>query len=559
MIHLDWATLGAVVLGAGVLVASRTAQRHERPGVIPFALLVILLAGLSAVIALGRSGLVLIQLGAGKDLLLIGGYGFASLLWVGFVFEYTGRGPVLTPRRWGGIVFLGGLLVASTTVTWGQQTGRFEFALLGQLSYLTTFVLQVAVFSFGLLGVVLIGRSTITYDDLARGSAASLVVAGIGITLLPLSIRYGRQLPGTSMYSVVLWQLLAVAGALAWTAIGTDAFERGAGAGHLARETALDAMSVPVVVVDRADRLLDVNRAAVETFSVDRTQLRDESLTDVIDVPEEPPGGQAISLRTTAGRREFIVEQSEITDTDGETLGRAYRFRDVTERETSEQRIQVLNRVVRHNLRNDLDAIRGFAEPIRNDAFPADEATQYYGRIETIATGLVDLANAVARSERILTEPRLERERCDLVEIAERAVDRSSDADITLEASADVEIRSDPDAVRIVLAELIDNAVTHASQEPQSVTIRVDPTTAGGRIEVRDDGPGIPSEERAVLVDGEETPIKHGSGIGLWLVYWTVTRLGGELSFEEREPHGSIVVVDFPDFGSASTHGSTDA
>jgi len=559
MIRIAWVAGALVVLVTGVIVAGRTARRHDHPGVVPYALLAVLLAGMGATIAFSRSGLVPIELDAISELLLIGGYAFASLLWIAFVFEYTGRGPAMTPRRWAGIVLLGGLTVASTAVTWAQQTARLQVGLLGQLSSLTTFVLQVAVFSLGLLGVVLLVRSAVTYDDLARDSAVAFALTGVGITFLPIAIGYGGQLGGDSIYRVVFVQLAAVVGVLAWTAFGTDAFERGAAAGHLARKTALDAMSVPVLVVDREDRLLDVNQAAAETFDVETTRLRHHSLADVTDVPEDPPADRPVILRTTTGRREFAVDRTEITGTDGDVLGRAYRFRDVTDRKTREQRLQVLNRVIRHNLRNDLDAIRGFAEPIRDEELPAGEASQYFDRIETLATELVDLADAVDRSQRVLTGDPLERTQCDLVTIARSVAGSATDADVTLDPPGAVVIRSDPDAIESVLTELLDNAITHTDRTPPSVTVRIHSTADGGRIEVADDGPGIPPEERNPLLEGEETPSRHSSGIGLWLVSWTVTRLGGELAFDERDPRGSVVIVDLPDLERSNGFEPPDA
>lgn len=551
MTRLLWVVLGVGVAGSGVLVGTRTARRHDHPGITAFALLSVLFGGLGATIAFSRSGFVPVDLDAASQLLLIGGNVFASLLWIAFVFEYTGRGPTITPRRWIGIALLGILTIASMTVSWAQQTGRVELAILGQLSYLTTFVLQVTVFSLGLLGVVLLVRSSVTYDDLPLGSAAAFAVAGIAITFLPLAVVYGEQWGGASMQQVIFAQIAVVVSVFAWIQFGTDAFERGASAGHLARETALDAMSVPVVVVDRSGGLLDVNQAAEETFAIDTARYREQSLDDIGDIPEDPSTGGPVALPTTVGRREFVVERSEITDADGNALGRAYRFREVTDRETRKQRIQVLNRVIRHNLRNDLDAVRGFAEPIRDEVLPAEETTQYFDRIGTLATGLVELASAVERSERVLTKTRLAREPCDLVEIAQRVADEQTAAEIGLETpDGDVELRSDREAVRLVLAELVDNAVTHTDRETPSVTIRVRSTTAGGRIEVRDDGPGIPAQERAVFLDEEETPLKHGSGVGLWLVYWAVTRLGGDLSFADNEPRGSSVIVDLPEFGT---------
>ena len=50
----------------------------------------------------------------------------------------------------------------------------------------------------------------------------------------------------------------------------------------------------------------------------------------------------------------------------------------------------------------------------------------------------------------------------------------------------------------------------------------------------------------AVLQRGRETSLEHASGLGLWLVHWIVTESGGSVSFEEREPRGSVVELTLP-------------
>ncbi len=54
------------------------------------------------------------------------------------------------------------------------------------------------------------------------------------------------------------------------------------------------------------------------------------------------------------------------------------------------------------------------------------------------------------------------------------------------------------------------------------------------------------AEELDVLTAGEETDLNHGSGIGLWVVNWVVTRYGGELSFETPPEGGSLVRITLP-------------
>jgi sensor histidine kinase regulating citrate/malate metabolism len=65
-------------------------------------------------------------------------------------------------------------------------------------------------------------------------------------------------------------------------------------------------------------------------------------------------------------------------------------------------------------------------------------------------------------------------------------------------------------------------------------------------VSVADDGPGIEPTEYDVLKRGTETPLRHGSGIGLWIVKWGVDHLGGRISFDERDPRGTAVTVCVP-------------
>jgi signal transduction histidine kinase len=70
------------------------------------------------------------------------------------------------------------------------------------------------------------------------------------------------------------------------------------------------------------------------------------------------------------------------------------------------------------------------------------------------------------------------------------------------------------------------------------------------RIEVADDGPRIPEMERRILVRGSKIePLFHGSGLGLWLVYWIVTRSDGTLTFHENEPRGNRIRIELPRAG----------
>lgn len=540
-----WALAGLVVGLASCVSVVRAARARDRPGAVALSLLGVVLGGL----ALGIAGYRAWAPGAAwwgpaVQLVLLGGYACSSLLWIAFVFEYTGRGPAVTRRRGAGLAGLGVLAIASTTVTWLHETGRTPLGTIGRASFLSTFVLQVAVFSLGILGVVLIARSAIAYGDVSGGRAVGLAAGGLGISLLPLSVGFGQQFGRATTLSVTFLQLAGIVGAFAATQAHQGLFDPAPTAGHLARETVLETMTDPVAVVDRGNRLLDVNEAAADAFGIERTRLRERTLDAVAGVSEATDLGGPRSIQVATGRREFDVTRSAITDAGGAVIGYAYRFRDVTGRRTREQRVQVLNRVVRHNLRNDLDAIRGFAEGVRVDDASPGAADRHLERIESIATDLVDLASAVERSDRLVTTtPEVQRR--DLRELARSAAERAGDVEVDTPPDP-VAVRSDPGVVDLVLRELVDNACQHAGEDP-FVRIVVRETPDGGTLEVHDDGPGIPATEQAVLLSGEETPVAHGSGIGLWLAYWGVTRLGGQLAFDDRDPRGSVVTASVPD------------
>jgi signal transduction histidine kinase len=62
---------------------------------------------------------------------------------------------------------------------------------------------------------------------------------------------------------------------------------------------------------------------------------------------------------------------------------------------------------------------------------------------------------------------------------------------------------------------------------------------------VADDGPGIPEQELAAIRKGTELPLEHGSGLGLWMVHWIVTRHDGTIDIAVSET-GTTVSITLP-------------
>ncbi len=220
-------------------------------------------------------------------------------------------------------------------------------------------------------------------------------------------------------------------------------------------------------------------------------------------------------------------------------------IRDATDRKRRDGLISVINRVLRHNLRNDVGVINGYAEMLEDDLTGQQELLAK--RVRTTSGRLLDLSETAQKLEANLDLPD-KRQSLDLCALANRVVDQHQNAypgaSIEVSAPEQVVVESSP-RLETALWELVDNAAKHAGETP-AVSIEIEQTETHVVCTVRDDGPGIPELERSVLESGEETSLVHGRGLGLWLVYWIVTGLDGSVSVVDAHSGGSTVQLRLP-------------
>jgi PAS domain S-box-containing protein len=208
---------------------------------------------------------------------------------------------------------------------------------------------------------------------------------------------------------------------------------------------------------------------------------------------------------------------------------------DVTEQKRWEQLFEVLNRVLRHNLRNDLGVVSGLGALLANRV---DENDAELGQtIEQKAEELLDLGEKARDLEDIASRDS-EPERIDVDTVLSDLVApyRREHPDVTF----DVSVRTDRalcvgDEIEEALSELIENAVKHNTAPEPRVTIDVRDADEWVVLSVEDNGPGINDMEANVISKGEEKALEHGSGLGLWLINWVVTRYGGSFQVRRRQ------------------------
>lgn len=88
--------------------------------------------------------------------------------------------------------------------------------------------------------------------------------------------------------------------------------------------------------------------------------------------------------------------------------------------------------------------------------------------------------------------------------------------DVDLPGEARIAV-ADTEAFRTAVRNVLENAFEHNDATEPRVDVAVAHTGDGLRIEITDNGRGLPDRERSVLEDGLETPLNHSEGLGLWL------------------------------------------
>jgi signal transduction histidine kinase len=208
---------------------------------------------------------------------------------------------------------------------------------------------------------------------------------------------------------------------------------------------------------------------------------------------------------------------------------------------------------VSHQLRTPLAALRLRLDLLAADTDPDPETTghELAGALEELArlSRLVDGLLAVARAENVVPVPAA----VDVTEVARERVVAwhpvADDRGIVLEAVAGPRSPVLAWLGEGHLEQVLDNLVANALDALNSgghVTVTTTATTAGARITVADDGPGMSAEDRERAFLRFTTSNPNGTGLGLAIVHRLVTSNGGTAKLTETPGGGLTATLEFP-------------
>ncbi len=264
---------------------------------------------------------------------------------------------------------------------------------------------------------------------------------------------------------------------------------------------------------------------------------------------EDTSGSMLTTVVTKDGQRKPVEIRFSLLPSDGEEYnGLTGVARDIRARRHREQKLDVLSRVLRHNVRNRLNLIFGHAATLKD----ADDEThrQAAAKIEDAAEELMDISEKARTAQTEVGFNPSEHDRTDVTELIEHlAVQLRREhpaANITLDLPPELVV-SAPDSYRIALTELVENAIEHNPDAEPTVVIRVEQTDNAVRTIIEDECPPIPESDLQAINEGKETPLMHSLGIGLWLANWVADTVGGELELNRRPDEvGNRAVIVLP-------------
>ena len=217
-----------------------------------------------------------------------------------------------------------------------------------------------------------------------------------------------------------------------------------------------------------------------------------------------------------------------------------------TETASLNHRLQVTQRVLRHNLRNEVTVLRGYVDALepsvdRRGRGHLSVLDEHVDRLDRLSSKAHELETVWQSDERVSH---------DLAAAVEAAVDRLDVEDLvgvsivtTLPEAAHARVHPRVDEA---LDEALDNALRH--NDGESLRVEISVTLVGDEVllSVADDGTGVPHGELDAIRSGTETQLHHASGLGLWLIYWIVAGSEGRVELSDNDPTGTVVTMRFP-------------
>lgn len=348
-----------------------------------------------------------------------------------------------------------------------------------------------------------------------------------------------------------------------------------------------------LMVVDRFERIVKVNNAALDLFKKDEAALINRPLGDLPELAElrrvvektlatgEPQ--DRFEVRVVAGDEKIPIglNTTMLTDHTGATIGVVANFRNLAHIRRLEaelrrsQNLAALGQMaagVAHEIRNPLNSIRGFTQLIQEAAKSGQIEPGKLGEFSAIVLDEVDRMNRIVQDlldfsrQRDLTLIPTDLTKLMQSLVAEMAVDiKKAEVEVAIDAGEvpPPNVLGNHDKLRQVFRNILLNAI-QASKSGQKVKVvlreqeaaTLAPKGAAGDAEpvrrrsvgvrIEDQGEGIEEEDLTSIFDPFFTKKDVGTGLGLSITQKIVDQHGGRIEVQSKKGEGAVFTVILP-------------
>ena len=222
---------------------------------------------------------------------------------------------------------------------------------------------------------------------------------------------------------------------------------------------------------------------------------------------------------------------------------------DGAQHQVAEQRddLRLLNQVMRHDVRNDLQLVQAYAELL--DGHVDDDGKEYLAKIKESAESAVGMTTTARDLAQVILRSGEETYPVEVAKLLRRQVEdvvsAYPEAIVRIEGTLpEAEVVAN-DMLSSVFRNLLRNAIEHNNTSPPEVTVSGTLADDTVRIAVADNGPGVPDDQKErIFGQGEKGLESNGAGIGLYLVQSLVGIYGGEVWVEDNESKGAVFYVE---------------
>ena len=339
--------------------------------------------------------------------------------------------------------------------------------------------------------------------------------------------------------------------------------------------TVMDNVADAIITTDANGHIERINQAAADIFGLSMQQLEGVHWSSLLDDPQQQ---QRLLLATTTpgkvvktqGRNRFDqpfpLELSRSEVEFNQLTKNVILLRDMTEQHRVDRLKNEFVSTVSHELRTPLTAINGSIGLVLGGVMGSvspqtkellQTAYDNCGHLTQLINDLLDIEKLEAGKMRFQLQP------IALAELIEQCLQQNqplateSRLQLKLETrDHHLQVRADPLRLQQVITNLLSNAIKYAPRD-STVLLRLSLDENKVRLEVRDQGPGVPEHfqpslfQKFAQADSADNKAKQGSGLGLAIARSLIQAMDGDIGYQPIQPHGSCFYLTLPLSGYA--------